>query len=283
MKIGMNLLLWTAHLTAEHAPVLEKIKRAGFDGVEVPLFEGDAAHFAAMKKALSAQGLGCTTVTVMDEKTNPVSPDKAVRDAALTRLKWVLDMSAAVGSNLVCGPVHSALGIFSGHGPTDDEKKRAVEVLRAAAEYAGTVNVRIAAEYLNRFESYFLTTAKDAAALVQSVNHPNFGMMYDTFHANVEEKDPPKAFAEVAKHVIHYHVSENDRGTPGKGHVPWAEHFRAVRQANYDGWLTIEAFGRALPELAAATRVWRDFFPSRDEVYVEGYKWIRKCWDEAAR
>lgn len=278
MKVGMNLLLWTAHLTSEHLPVLEKIKGAGFDGVEVPLFDGDAKHYEGLKKDLERLGLACSTVTVVDAKTNPVAEQPETRAAALTRIKWALDMSAAIGSNVICGPVHSALGVFTGHGPSDDEKKRAVEVLRAAAEHAKSVNVRIAVEYLNRFESYFLTTARDAAALVQAVNHPNFGMMFDTFHANIEEANPPQAFAEAARHVIHYHVSENNRGTPGSGHVPWKEHFAALRKANYDGWLTIEAFGRALPELAAATRVWRDFFPSRDEVYQKGGKFIREMW-----
>jgi D-psicose/D-tagatose/L-ribulose 3-epimerase len=153
--------------------------------------------------------------------------------------------------------------------------------MRAAAEHAKSVNVKIACEYLNRFEIYFLTTAHDTAEFVKLVDHPNFRMMFDTFHANIEEKDPVKAYADASKYVIHYHVSENDRGTPGSGHVPWAAHFKALRQSNYDGWLTIESFGRALPELAAATRVWRDFFPSRDEVYTEGIKHIKRMWEGA--
>lgn len=283
MKIGMNLLLWTAHLTKEHLPVLEKIKAAGFDGVEVPLFEGDAAHYGTLKKDLANLGLSCSTVTVVTQETSPISPDPAIRNAAQDRLKWVLDMSAAIGSDLVCGPIHSALGVFSGQGPTEDEKKRAADVLRGAAEYAAKVNVKIAVEYLNRFESYFITTARDAAALVKSVNHPNFAMMFDTFHANIEEKYPVGAYSEVAPQVIHIHISENDRGTPGRGHVPWTEMFKALRNAKYDRWLTIEAFGRALPELAAATRVWRDFFPSRDEVYQEGGRFIRAMWEQAGK
>ena len=283
MKIGMNLLLWTAHLTKEHMPVLEKIKAAGFDGVEVPLFEGDAAHYAGLKKDLANLGLACSTVTVVTQETSPISPDASIRKAAADRLKWVLDMSATIGSDIVVGPMHSALGVFSGQGPTEDEKKRAVEVLRGAAEYAAKVNVKIGIEYLNRFESYFLTTARDTANFVKAVNHPNFAMMFDTFHANLEEKYPVGAYTEVAPHVIHIHISENDRGTPGRGHVPWTEMFKALRNAKYDRWLTIEAFGRALPELAAATRVWRDFFPSRDEVYQEGGRFIRTMWDQAGR
>jgi D-psicose/D-tagatose/L-ribulose 3-epimerase len=77
------------------------------------------------------------------------------------------------------------------------------------------------------------------------------------------------------------HVSENDRGTPGKGHVPWRATFRALRAAGYDGWLTIEAFGTALPALAAATKVWREFFPTPEEVYVHGLKTVRENWAAA--
>jgi D-psicose/D-tagatose/L-ribulose 3-epimerase len=136
--------------------------------------------------------------------------------------------------------------------------------------------VDIAIEYLNRFETYFLTTAKDAAELVQAVDHPSFGMMYDTFHANIEEKNGPAELVKYGRFVNHIHISENDRGTPGTGHVQWAETFAAIKKIKYDGWVTIESFGRALPDLAAATRVWRDLFPSDVEVYTRGYKFIRR-------
>src|SRR5262249_31044553 len=149
MKIGMNLLLWTAHLTKEHLPILEKIKKVGFDGIEAPIFDGTAEHYATLKKDLANLGLACSTVTVVDKTTNPISAQKETRAAALTRLKWALDMSAALGSDVLAGPIHSALGEFSGQGPTDDEKTYGAEVLRAAAEHAKTVNVKIAVEYLN--------------------------------------------------------------------------------------------------------------------------------------
>jgi D-psicose/D-tagatose/L-ribulose 3-epimerase len=283
MKIGMNLLLWTGHVTTEHFPVIEAIKKAGADGVEVPIFEGDEKHYQTIGKELKRLGLGVTCVACVGPEANPISPDAGVRKAALARLKWVLNNAAAAGAEILAGPVHSAIGVFSGNGPTEDEKKWAAEVMYAAAEEAKKVKIRIACEYLNRFEIYLLTTAADSAAFVKRVNHPNFRMMFDTFHANIEEKDPVKAFLDAAPQTIHYHISENDRGTPGTGHVPWAAHFKALRKVNYDGWLTIEAFGRALPELAAATRVWRDFFPNREEVYVEGIKFIRRMWESAAK
>ena len=107
--------------------------------------------------------------------------------------------------------------------------------------------------------------------------------MYDTFHANIEEKQVGPVIDMLGTDLIHVHVSENDRGTPGSGHVQWRETFRELRKMNYQGWLTIEAFSRVLPELAAATRVWRDFFPSNDDVYQNGIKFIKKMWDEAGR
>src|SRR5262249_50051690 len=178
-----------------------------------------------------------------------------IRKKAVERLKWAAEMGAAAGGGLLCGPYHSPLAVFSGQGPTADEKKRAADVLRQAAEAAAKLKVKLAIEYLNRFECYFLTTAADARALVDRVNHPNFRTMYDSFHANIEEKTPTKGITTLGDRLIHVHISESDRGTPGTGMVHWDETFKALRQAKYDGWLVIEAFGRALPALAAATKV----------------------------
>jgi D-psicose/D-tagatose/L-ribulose 3-epimerase len=279
MKVGMNLLLWTAHVTEEQFPVMEKIKKTGYDGVEIPLFDGNAEHYSKIKKELDKQGLGCTTVTVVNADTNPISPDAGIRKAALERIKWALDMTSVLGGDVLAGPYHSALGVFSGQPPTADERKRAVEVLTQAAEHAKKVKVKIAIEYLNRFECYFLTNALDAKNLVREINHPYFGTMYDTFHANIEEKNISKAIASMEDTYVHVHISENDRGTPGSGHVHWDETFKALRKAKYDGWLTIEAFGRALPDLAAATKIWRDMFPSPEDVYVNGFKFIKEKWE----
>jgi D-psicose/D-tagatose/L-ribulose 3-epimerase len=281
MKTGMNLLLWAGLVTEEHFPLLGKIKAAGFDGVELPVFEGEVKHYQMLGKELKKQGLKCTTVTIVAPETSPISPDAAVRKAAVDRLKWAIDCNQALAAETMVGPFHSPLGVFSGDPPTGDEKKRAAEVLRQAAEFAKQANLMLAIEYLNRFECYFLTTAADAAALVKSVDHPNFRTMYDTFHANIEEARPSTAIKTVSPHLVHVHISENNRGTPGTGQVDWFESFRTLREVGYDGWLVIEAFGRALPSLAAATRVWRDFFPSPEHVYTHGIKFMKSMWDLA--
>jgi D-psicose/D-tagatose/L-ribulose 3-epimerase len=277
MKYGFNLLLWTTHVTADQFPLFGKLKAIGYDGVELPLFEGDASHYKTVRKALDDHGLKCTAVTVVGPEANPISDDAAVREAAVERLKRVIDLLAVCGGDVLCGPYHSPLAVFSGTGPTGDEKTRAADVLRQAAEHAAKNNVTLAIEYLNRFECYFLTTAADTLALVKAVSHPSFGAMYDTFHANIEEKQAGPAIRRLAPVLRHVHISENDRGTPGTGHVAWAETFRTLKQVGYDGWLTVESFGRALPALAAATKVWRDLFPA-EEPWQKGITFMKEQW-----
>jgi len=284
MKVGFNMLLWTTHVTEEHLPILETLKKTGYDGVEIPLFEGKIAHFEKVGKAIRDNGLACTSVTVIpDEMHNPISSDAEHRKGAVDYLKWAIDCSQALGSEILCGPIYQPLGVFTGKAPTEEEKRRAAEVHCKAADFAAKANVTLAVEYLNRFECYFLNTMADAAAYVKRVNHPNVGVLFDTFHANIEEKDPVGCIGKYIDVVKHVHISENDRGTPGKGHIDWPGTFKALRSGGYDDWLVIEAFGRALPDLTAATRVWRDFFPSAEEVYTEGLKFIKKQWQAAAR
>jgi D-psicose/D-tagatose/L-ribulose 3-epimerase len=283
MKTGMNLLLWTTHVTEQLFPTIAKLKQTGFDGIEVPIFEGDVNHYKRIGQELKNNGLGCTAVTVATPDANPISPDAQIRRQAVDRFKWVIERAAAMNCETLLGPYHSPLAVFSGTGPTEEEKSRAVDVLRQAAEEGQKAKVRMAIEYLNRFECYFLTTAADARALVQRVGHPNFGTMYDTFHANIEEKNPAQAIATLGKDMFHVHISECDRGVPGTGMVHWDETFGALQQAKYDGWLVIESFGRALPDLAAATKVWRDLFPSAEEVYTQGLRFVKEKWAAAGR
>lgn len=281
MKIGMNLLLWSGHIGSEHADLLRAIKATGFDGVEVPVFDpSDVSHYAMLGAMLDDIGLERTVVALIpDEAHSPISPDESVRSNAVDHLSRVIECCAALGSQGLVGPYYQPLGVFSGQGPTDTELDRCAGVHRAIAAKARDAGMFCALEPLNRFESYLLNTCEQSSAYLERLDEPGFGILYDTFHANIEEQDPILALATAMSkgHVNHVHISENDRGTPGRGHACIRETIAERKARNYDGWLTIEAFGKALPELAAATRVWRDFFVNPEEVYVEGYRYITEC------
>lgn len=281
MNYGMNLLLWTANVTEEHFPLLARIKGFGFDGVELPLFDADDAMLRRVSQELDNLGLARTAVCVCTPDTNPISPDAAVRRAAVDHLKQRIDWCVMSGAELLCGPFHSALGAFCGRGRTDEEWQWCVEVQREAALYAQQAGVKLAVEPLNRFEVYFLNTNADANRLVAEVDNPAYGYLYDSFHSNIEDGDVYRGVVDNAAGINHVHVSENHRGTPGTGHVHWAETFGALHRMNYDGWLTIEAFGRALPELAAATCIWRDLFDSADHVAEHGLEFMKRQMADA--
>ena len=277
MKLGFNLLLWTTHVTAEHGPIFEALKEAGYDGVEVPLGAGDEAHYRALAAELDRCGLERTAITSVTEETNPTSSDPAIRTAAVEHLRWATDMAAVLGSSMLGGPFHSAYKYFTGMPATEDERAHSAEVLRAAAEYAQSAGVQLSIEALNRFECYLVNTMADARDLVQRADHPALGVHYDTHHMHIEEKSIRRAVLDSAAEISHVHLSENDRGVPGKGQVAWAETFQALHAIGYDGWLTLEAFSRNDPEFAGAIHVWRDYAPA-EEIYREGARFVREGW-----
>lgn len=274
MKFGMNLLLWTGELNDGLLPVLEMLKKQGYDGIEAPLFNLDL-DYAAWGKRLDNLGLARTAVTVRSEGDNPISADAMVRAAGVAATKKTLDCCQALGATHLIGPYHSALGHFSGKGPTADEWKWGVESMRQVAEHAEQVDVTLGVECLNRFETYLLNTHADAAKFAREVNHPRCRVMYDTFHSNIEEKNIPDAIRACADMLCHVHISENDRSTPGAGNVRWAENFDTLKEVGYDGWLMIEAFGLALPELAAATKIWRRMFQSEEQLSRDGLAFMK--------
>jgi D-psicose/D-tagatose/L-ribulose 3-epimerase len=276
------MLLWATTVTKKHRKILEDLKATGYDGVQIPIFEGEPADYEKLGRLLDDIGLQRNAIGVIPNKNqNPLSEKEADRKRGLKHLKWLIDCTAAMGGDSVAGPLHQTIGYFPGHGPTKAEKARARAFHREAGDYAAKRDVTIIVEAINRFECYFVNTMDDLAAYLDSVDHPSVTGMYDTFHANLEEKDPVSAFTRNRRHMSFVHISENDRGVPGSGHVPWAETFKAIKGSGYNGWLTIEAFGRFLPALAAATRVWRDLHDSPEQVYREGFKTIRNGWDAA--
>lgn len=275
MKYGMNLLLWGGEVTSEMLPTIEKLKNFGYDGVELPMFNLDM-DYAQLGKQLDDLGLERTAVTVRNLEDNPISSDAAVRAKGVELTKKTLDCCAAAGVQTLCGPYHSALGHFSGAGPTEDEWKWGVDSMRSVAEYAGSVGVKLGVEALNRFECYFLNAHADAARFAREVDHPACGIMYDTFHSNIEEKDIVGTLEEIKDVLCHIHISENDRSTPGAGNVNWQKNFTGIGKIGYDGWLVIEAFGLALPELAAATKIWRRMFETELGLAEQGLAFMKQ-------
>jgi len=282
MQLGINLLCATGFVEEKHIPLLEAAVAAGCDGVEIPILDGSPVHYEKLAVVLDRMGLKRTcTAIVPSPDSDPTSADAAVRERGMAHLRWITDCAFALGAETIGGPFHAPLGHFTGSGPKADEWKRGADAHRAMAEWVAPQGVKLALEPLNRFETHFLNTAAQARDYCALVDHPAFGIMYDTFHAHIEEKDPVQAALSLGDKIHVLHVSENDRGIPGTGQVDFPAVMGAVKQAGFDDWIVIEAFGSGVPELAAATRIWRPMFNSFDELLSESVQYIRGVWDAA--
>jgi len=283
MQVGINLLCLSGFIEQEHLVHLRRLKELGYDGVEIPVLRGAPGHYAWLGRELDQIGLRRTSTSVIPSpEASPVSSDPAVRLAGEKHLDWALDCAIALGAESVGGPFHAPIGHFTGFGPTESELAYGAEAHHRMATRADANGMSLAMEHLNRFETYFLNTTAQARSYVDRVDHPAFRIMYDTFHANIEEQSQPRAIATLGNGLGVLHVSENDRGIPGRGQIDFDAVFSAVQATGFDGWVTLEAFGAGLPELAAATRVWRRLFPDFETLFAESIAFIRTGWETAA-
>jgi len=274
-KIGFNVLAWTAAVSDDLFPTIDRLKNIGYDGVEFYLGAPELTAYQRMGNYTKDVGLETTAVMTLGKDENPVSESSEVRAKALDKIKWGVDRAHALNAKIICGPFHSAHTVFVNRPAQEQEYALAGEVLNAAAEYASTANITFALEALNRFECYLCNTMEQLNKLVKAVNHPNVRAMFDTHHSNIEEKSYATALDTIAPVLAHVHISENDRGTPGDGQVLWDDAFSSLARINYQGWLTIEAFSRNDPDFANAIGVWREFSDPWD-IAENGYKFIRE-------
>ncbi|MDR3182086.1 MAG: sugar phosphate isomerase/epimerase [Planctomycetaceae bacterium] len=280
MKYGINLLLWTDTLSDDAFPVLDLVKKIGYDIIELPMFSKDVANAARWGKKLDEAGLLCSACGALGQGENLTSADAKVRRAGIDANKSVLDCCAAAGSKILIGNTLSALGYFTDKPLSSDEWKWALEGMSEVGDHAQKAGVEYALEPINRFETYTFNCAADGIRFVRELNHPSVGMMYDTFHANIEEKNVTEAIRSVKDYLRHVHISENDRSTPGSGGVRWQETFAALKEIGYDKWLVVEAFGASLPALVATTKIWRRMYKDESQLATDALKFMKSSWEK---
>jgi D-psicose/D-tagatose/L-ribulose 3-epimerase len=277
MKIGVNSFLWTANFGPEQFSILPRVKEWGFDAFEIPVFDPAKIELSAIRKELEANQLECTVCAILPPGLSPIDSDAVVRAGTQKHLQRCIELTAEMGAMLLSGPVYAPVGYLPGRRRTEDEWKWAVECFQGLGPVLEKNGITLAIEPLNRFETFFLNTLTDTAALCDAIGHPRIGMLLDTFHANIEEKSIPDACLMLGPRLRHVHACENDRGIPGTGHVDFPGIAKSLHKIGYDGYLTIESFGFNLPEISAAAAIWRDLAPYPDAIAAEGIAYLRKA------
>ncbi|HUQ66482.1 MAG TPA: sugar phosphate isomerase/epimerase family protein [Flavitalea sp.] len=274
-KIGFNLLLWSAVVSEKMKPIASKLKEIGYDGIEVATAEESSQPYVDLGKFVKDVGLEISMVLAVGKDTDPINESQAIRDKGLEKIKWAIDRANDLGAKVICGPFHSAFANFRKRPPNDDEFKWSAEVLHKAGDYAAQSNIILAPEAINRFECYLCNTIDQLNRLVKLTDHQNVKPMFDTHHANIEEKNYTNAIKTLHGQLAHVHISENDRGTPGNGHVNFDNIFSSLAAINYKGWLTVEAFSRNDVNFANSINVWREYNKPWD-IATNGIAHIKK-------
>jgi D-psicose/D-tagatose/L-ribulose 3-epimerase len=268
--IGLISMQFARPFTAEHFPLFARIKRQGFDFVELLVPEEGELDLATTRRALADAGLGVVLAARVNLQRNLASDDPAAHAAGIAYLRYATDCAAALGASIVGGPLTGNPLVFAGRPPApvgEDErlarKDRCVRGLKTAGDHAQAAGVKLAVEPLNRFESDVLCTTKQALELLDEVDHPAVGLMLDTFHMHMEEASIAEAIREAGSRTIHFQANENHRGFPGTGAADWVAICRALLEVGYEGPISLEPFRRDDDRFGVPIAQWRP--PHEDE------------------
>lgn len=275
---GINTFTWTSPFSTKDLPLIDKAKAMGFDLVEIPIEGLDDLDYDRAAKVFKRAGISCGVCAVMGPSRDPAHEDESIQRGGVEYLKHCVDAAVTMGGKLIGGPIYAAVGRT--WQATDEQRKRDLERcatnLREVGKYAWDHGVTLAMEPLNRFETSFINLAEQAVELVEMVDSPAIRIMLDTFHMNIEEKSLGKAIETAAPYLVHIHANENDRGTPGTGHVLWDEVAAALKEINYSGAMVIESFTTTVKEIARAAAIWRPPAPDQDTLARDGMAFLRE-------
>src|SRR5215208_4862908 len=277
--LGANAWIWHSPLTDERLEELApRVRRWGFDIVELPIEQHGDWDPARAAAVLEANQLRATVCVAMGPGRELCAADAGTVAATQSFLKECVDTAAVVGAGCIAGPIYTSVG-RTWRMSADERRAVYAELrdgLRPVAEYGAERGVKVAVEPLVRYETSVINTVEQALEAIDGLPPEGCGLLVDTYHANVEEKDFGAAFTLAGDRLAHVHASANDRGAPGADHIDWAAFRDALRTAGYDGPVVIESFTAENETIATAASVWRPLAASQDAIAVDGLAFLRE-------
>lgn len=280
MKLGVSAFAWTAKFGRSHLRLIPLVKEMGFSGFEIAMFDPADLAVDDLRRTFAASDLECTVCAILPPRINPISLDPTVRKNSVQHLVGCIETTSAVGAKLLGGPVYAPIGYLPEHRPTNDEWAWAVEAFQSVGDILDSYDVTLSIEPVNRSETFFLRSAKEAKALCEAIGHPRIGVTIDSFHANIEERNIADAVTLLGPQLKHFHASENDRGPLGEGHVDFRGIVTALKKIRYNGYLMIEGFGYSPQELNGPGTLWADISVSPEEIASTGARFLNFLLNE---
>ncbi|MEM8729183.1 MAG: sugar phosphate isomerase/epimerase family protein [Pseudomonadota bacterium] len=277
MKFGIHAGLWMKAWTDDPAPIFVTAADIGYDGVELSLLGIGLDRADNIRTQAEDQGLALTCSTGLGPDADPTSEDPAVRDNAVAVLTQAIQVTARLGSKGLAGVVAAPWGVFD---PVNKMARagRSAETLARLDGVLASEGVTLGIEALNRFESDLTSTAAETCAIARASGSDHIGVLLDAFHMNIEEKDPPAAIRAAGDTLVHYHVSDNDRGRPGSGRYDFPADAQALADIGYKGWIVAEMFVMAGHESSRDLNIWRDIEPDPTEAASKTLAYVKETF-----
>jgi D-psicose/D-tagatose/L-ribulose 3-epimerase len=276
MNIGVSAFAWTTHFTEKHVEILPTLRDHGLTHFEIAMFDPASIPVSALRRAFESNELIVSVCAILPGGINPISEDASIREASIGHLRRCIETTAELGAGLLCGPVYAPIGYLPGRRRNQQEWGWAVEAVQAVTPQLEACEVTLAIEPVNRSETFFLNTAAEASEFCKAVDHPRLGVTIDTFHANIEEKNIAGAITSLGSRLKHLHVSENDRGLAGSGHVNFPEIVRSLKDIHYEGVSMLEGFGYSADEPNSLGALWGDPQVSPEDIAFQGASYLRE-------
>jgi len=229
----------------EWQQALDVAAASGFDGVELAITNPTLVEVSEVAEALKATALRLLSITTGQaaglEGLSLSTEDREVRRRAIARICDHMAFAERFGAVVIVGSLRGADG--------------SMDLLHESlAECAGSrPAVRLALEPLNRYESRLLNSIESTVRLIENIGASNLGLLFDTFHANIEEASLSESIALAGDRLFHVHLADSNRWIPGYGHFDFTAVWEALQQLSYRHSLVLEPLPRpGADELLAA-------------------------------
>ncbi|WP_319530501.1 sugar phosphate isomerase/epimerase [uncultured Cohaesibacter sp.] len=283
--LGTHIQVWTASLHPDDIRIAaEKAHSCGYDFLELPVRDPHSLDVDGIAKALQDNDMFCCTPFLHTPATDIGSEDRSIVAKGEALMYDALSAARDMGSHHITGPSHTVLAKHQTMR-TDLERGYAIEVLQRVAERAKKMGLSINFECLNRYESNFSNTCKEALDLIAAIGSDNCYVHLDSFHMNIEEADPVRAIHRAGSRLGYFHVADNYRGYLGTGSIDFKALFRALDDIEYQGPIALEVFSSAItdPVHSARLAIWQDTWSDSIDMASHAMAYIKGQMATASR
>ena len=270
-KLGIHAFCFTPGWEAKNADAeLPPLKELGIGVVELPLLRPAEFDAKGTRKAFERHGMGVTCSLGLPQHLDPTKDLKACTDF----LDHALNVAAEAGSKILSGVTFGSIGKTSGAPRTDAEYDAMCMMISHAASTAKSLDLRLGLEPCNRYETHLLNTGQQTVEALNRIGADNTFVHLDTYHMNIEEVSMSQGCQDAGSRLEYIHLSESNRGVPGRGCLNWEDTFAGLKDVGFRGTMTLESFIYVDDDISGGLALWRPVTDQPEDILKFGIPFL---------